>query len=382
MQEDIQLDKRIKNSGDLAKESFSYLNKLQTGEKQIIKTGQDFIDCHIEGLLPSDVIVYAANSGVGKTKLLFDTLDLILDEKVNRDAKNIVSLEYSLEMKFLNRILRDGNKRTGKKKSEILKEQFTSEEREIMNRYYHGLQDKRRYVCEESITTHEFYSMTKDFCEKNKEKAGIIISLDHVLLLKKENRNEDTLETLTAYINQLRKEFGNIYFILLSQFNRTSFSTIAERNNDMMPRASMIYGSSHFEFLSAYIVGIMDPFKMGINELLKVNRDRYEWLEDFMGDEDAKGKVSFDTVGNMFYFVLKTRESDQPYKNLFIRKMELTEEQLGMMKSEVRESFSNPTFKAPVFDAPTFPKALDTKFNTNPEDAFDGPKIDEEDVPF
>jgi hypothetical protein len=352
MSEEIKIDSRIKNAGSLAKESFSYLTDLQKGDRSIIKSGQDFIDCHIQGLLPSDVIVYAANSGVGKTKLLFDTLDLILDEKVNSEASEIVSLEYSLEMKFLNRILRDTNKRTGKKKSDILQEEFTKEEREIVKRYYKGLQDKRRFVCEESITTREFYEMTRNFCELNKDKAGVIISLDHVLLLKKTDRSEDPLETLTAYINQLRKEFKNVYFILLSQFNRSSFSTIADKNNDMIPRASMIYGSSHFEFLSSYIIGIMDPFKMGVSQFLKVNKERYDWLEDYMGDEDSKGKVSFDTTGNMFYFVLKTRESDQPYRNLFIREMELTEEQLNRMKSENKKDDTFSKLAPPDFSKP------------------------------
>lgn len=372
MPEEIQLDKRIKNSGSLAKEAFSYLNKLQTGEKSIIKTGQDFIDCHIGGLLPSDVIVYAANSGVGKTKLLFDTLDLMLDEKVNKDAKNIVSIEYSLEMPFLNRILRDTNKQTGKKKSQILQEKFSEEEKELVRRYYEGLQDNRRFVCEEPITTEEFYTMTKTFCQKHVEASAIIVSLDHVLLLKKENKNEDPLETLTTYINQLRGEFGNVYFILLSQFNRSSFSTIAEKNNDMTPRASMIYGSSHFEFLSAYIVGIVDPFKLGVNQYLKVNKERYDWLEDYMGDEDSKGKVSFDTVGNMFYFVLKTRESDTPYKNLFIRPMELSEDQLTKMKQTTEEKeLSTPQIQMPIFNA--------TKFQVNdPKDAFDDINLGEE----
>ena len=378
---EIKLDPRIQNSGALAKEAFSYLNKLQTGEKNIIKTGQDFIDCHIDGLLPSDVIVYAANSGVGKTKLLYDTLDLMLDEKINPNAKDIVSLEWSLEMKFLNRILRDTNKKTGKKKSQILQEEFTEEEKDIVRRYYEGLKDNRRFVCEESITTDEFYKMTQDFCKLHKDKSAIIVSLDHVLLLKKENKTDDPLETLTAYINQLRKEFDNVYFILLSQFNRSSFLHISDKNNDMVPRASMIYGSSHFEFLSAYIVGIVDPFKLGVNEFLKVNKDRYDWLEDYMTDEDDKGKVSFSALGNMFYFVIKTRESDNPYKNLFIRKMELTEEQLDKMKSEVKESPSSieiPTLRprqieeSDYVDLPTL----------SPEDAFGVSDDEDNDVPF
>lgn len=378
---EIKLDLRIKNSGSLAKEAFSYLNKLQTGEKSIIKTGQDFIDCHIDGLLPSDVIVYAANSGVGKTKLLYDTLDLMLDKNVNPNADTIKSLEYSLEMRFLNRILRDTNKKTGKKKSQILQEKFTKEEQEIVRRYYEGLKDNRRFVCEESITTDEFYKMTRDFCKLNKDASAIIVSLDHVLLLKKENKSDDPLETLTAYINQLRKEFDNIYFILLSQFNRSSFLNIADKNNDMVPRSSMIYGSSHFEFLSAYIVGIIDPFKLGVNEFLKVNKDRYDWLEGFMTDEDDKGKVSFHSLGNMFYFVMKTRESDNPYKNLFIRPMELTEDQLDKMRSEVKDSPSS-------ISIPTL-RPKQTEENEykdipilSPEDAFGSPTDEGDEPPF
>ena len=78
MQENqIQLDHRIKKAGDLATTAFKYLNKLQTGEKPIVKTGQVFIDTHLQGVLPSDVLLYAGNSGTGKTKLLYDTLDTI-----------------------------------------------------------------------------------------------------------------------------------------------------------------------------------------------------------------------------------------------------------------------------------------------------------------
>src|SRR5699024_1225782 len=124
-----------------------------------------------------------------------------------------VSLEYSLEMKFLNRILRAINKRTDKLKSDILKYEFTEEEKEVVKRYYENLQDGRRYICEESITTDDFYTMTKNFCEEHIDKDGIIISIDHVLLLKKDGNSEDPLEKLTSYINQLGKEFSNVYFI-------------------------------------------------------------------------------------------------------------------------------------------------------------------------
>lgn len=374
------LDSRIKNAKTLAKEAFGELKEIQTGKKPIIKTGQDFIDCHIGGLLPSDVIVLAAGSGVGKTKLLYDTLDLMLDTEVNTNADDIVSLEFSLEMKFLNRIIRDVHKKTGKKKSLILKDEFSEEEKEIVRRYYESLQDDRRFVCEDTITDKEFYEMTREFCKQNEEKHAVIISLDHLLLVLPDNKSLDRFETIANYVNQLRKEFKNVYFILLSQFNRLSFQNVADRSNDMVPKASMIYGSSHFEFLSSYIIGIMDPFKMGVTEFMKVNRERYEWLEDFMVDEDKKGKVAFDTVGNLFYFCLKARESDNPFKNLFIREMDLNADQKDIMNKEFKTpEMSLP--KTPVFGDEQNPyKNVKPNFNTN--DAFGIVEENSDDVPF
>lgn len=363
-----QLDPRIKKAGHLAKEAFSYLNKLQQGDKQLLRTGDEAIDCHITGLLPSDCILYAANSGVGKTKMLFDTLDQILDKAVNPNAGNIKTLEYQFEMKFLNRVLRDANKLTDKKKSKILTEEFTEEEKEIIRRYYENLKDDRRYICEESITTKEFYEMTKTFCELNKTSDALIICIDHCLLLKKEDKFEDPLETLTSYINQLRKEFDNVYFILLSQMNRGSLTNISDKDNSMIPTTAMIYGSSHFEFLCSYIVVLVDPFRLGVNNYLKVNPERYDWLSEYFTDEDKNGKVSFNTLGNMFKFVLKTRESDNPYKNLFVKKMQFNNEQLEKMKQSI-EPTKTEVIQKPLFEVPTFEKPMDTtKFEPKFED--------------
>jgi hypothetical protein len=375
---ELQLDPRIKRAGGLATEAFSYLSKLQKGEKQLLKTGNDFIDCHIQGLLPSDAILLAANSGVGKTKLLFDTLDQILDEKVNPEAKNIKTLEFALEMKFLNRVLRDTNKITNKKKSHILTEEFTKEEKVVVKKYYEALQDERRYICEEPVTTKEFYEMTRTFCELNKEAEALVICIDHVLLLRKDDKFEDTAEALTSYINALRKEFKNIYFLLLSQMNRGSLVNIKDKDNSMIPTTAMIYGSSHFEFLCSYIVTMVDPFRLGVNQYLKVNRERYEWLEAFFGEEDRNGKISFNTMGNMFLFVQKTRESDTPYKNLFIRKMDLTTDQLDKMKQSVSESSNLPFFDKEMFNVE---KPLPVRNNFDLNSAFDAP-VKTNDAPF
>lgn len=363
----MQLDPRIKRAGDLATTAFQYLHKLQTKEKPIVKTGQEFIDVHLQGVLPSDVILYAGNSGTGKTKLLYDTLDSILDEKVNKNASNFVTLQYELEMRFLNKILRDSHSLTKLKKSEILSQEFNEEQKEIIKRYYEGLKDNRRFICEETINTDDFLKMTDDFCAQNTDKDAIWCTLDHCLLVQKSNSNEDVAERITSHINTLRKKYNNVYFILLSQNNRSSMTVIKDRDNAMIPTTSIIYGSSHFEFLASFIVVITDPFKLGVNSYLKVNPDRYEWLSEFMEEPDKNGKVSFSTLANHFIWTLKTRESDEPYKNLHIRPMTLNSEQIEKMKQSVetkpQATFSTPIFNStPVFEAPVNLNAFEPNF--------------------
>ena len=362
----MSLDPRIKTAGVLAETAFKELKEIQTGKKSLAKTGQEFIDSHIGGMLPSDIILAAAPSGVGKTQMMYDIFEKYLDEDINPNADKYVTLEFSLEMLFLSKILRESHSLLKKKKSEILSNTFTDEERQVISAYYKSLQDGRRFLVEESITTKDFYDICKNFCEINSGKEKILIGLDHVLLVQKSDKNEDPLERLATYLNMLRKEFSNVNFILLSQLNRSYLTNVAEKSNLMIPTVSTIYGSSHFEFLASFIFVMLNPFKMGVNEYLKVSENRHEHLSEFATAPDAKGKVSFNTLGNLFIHTLKTRESDNPYLNLHIKKMDLSSEQLTKMKQEQEDNTKTnskdislpniPSFSPPTIDMTIFEK--------------------------
>lgn len=342
------MNPKIKNAGLLADDAFKYLKQLQKGEKKLLKTGFEFFDCHLQGILPQDLILVAGLSGVGKTKFMFDLLDNILNPSINPDADKYVTLEFSLEMKFLNRILRDTSKLLTKKKSKVLSEEFTDQERNVIAEYYKALKDNRRYICEESVTVQEFLTMSREFCEAHKDKEATILAVDHLLLVNSDKSGDDTMKELSNAMNILRQEFNNVYFVVLSQCNRKYYETVKDKSNLMIPTTSIIYGSSHFEFLSSWIAVIVDPFKLGVNEFLKVNKERYDWLSDYMMEPDKKGKVSFHTIGNHFIFILKTRESDNPYKNLFVKPMELSNDEIEKMKQSV-ETTETTTFEIPTF---------------------------------
>jgi replicative DNA helicase len=346
--QEITLDNRILKVGDAAREGFAELNKIQKKEKQILKTGEPMIDCHIGGLLPGDCILLAGAPSSGKSETLYRMIEKMMSEQVNPLAEKFVSLEYSMEMKMLNKLLRSSHNILGKKKSSILFEVFNEEEAKKIKEYYEGLQDSRRYVVQSPVTPEEFYKMTRDFCLLNADKEAILLSADHLLLFTGSDK-QSVLEKVSEYVNLLKLEFNNIYFILLSQLNRSYNAMIKAKSNEMIPTNSLIFGSSFMEQLASYIVIITNPFKQTIDQYLKVSRNRYEYLEEFYGDVDKNDKVSFNTIGNLFFFVTKIRESDNDWKNLFIKKMDLSDETLNKMKESVSDTV---TYSAPIFSTP------------------------------
>lgn len=323
----------IQRVGDVAKKAFSNLNKLQQKEKLLVKTGEEMFDCHLGGLLPKDVVVLAGAPSTGKSETLYRMLDNMLSKELNPDADKYVSLEYSMEMAMLNKLLRATHNILHKKKSDILFNPFTEEEKKLVRTYNESLQDDRRYVVEKPVTPLEFYNETRAFCEAHRDKEAILISADHLLLFTGSDK-QAVLEQVVEYVNLLKLEFDNVYFFLLSQLNRSYSSIIKDKSNEMIPTNAQLFGSSFMEQIASYIAIITNPFKLNVNQYLSVNEDRYDYLRPFFGEKGKNNKTSFETLGNLFYFVTKTRESDNPWKDLFIKAMDLTEEQLQKLKVE------------------------------------------------
>lgn len=344
----MQLDPRIKKVKDVATQGFIELKSFQTNGKKLLKTGYEEIDCHIGGLLPGDVVLLAGSPSSGKSETLYRITDNVMNKDINPDADNFVSLEYSLEMKMLNKLVRSVNRITGKKKSQIILEEFNEEEAEKVRNYYSTLQDDRRYLVQEPVDPKEFYTMTRDFCRIHSDKFAIFLTADHILLYKGKDK-QAVLEEISEYINLLKLEFNNIYFCILSQLNRGYASVVKEKSNDMIPNNTHLFGSSFMEQLASYIVIITNPYKQSVIEYLRFHKDRYDYLSEFFVAEQ-KDKISFDTVGNLFLFVTKIRESDNEWRNLFIRRLDLPKEQVEKMKSlnkKETEVISTPTFNPP-----------------------------------
>lgn len=318
----------VKTGGELSTEALKELNKFQKGERKLLKTGRDYIDNHLGGILPRSGILIGAKSGGGKTVEYQRIIKGILENQ-----EDVVVLNFMLEMSFLDMTIRDVHTLTKKKKSKIITETLTDEEKEVVKLYHESMKDGRQFYVQDDISADSFYDLVREFCLEHKDKQYCVIGLDHLILVGGEN----ALSKMAKYTNKLRKEFPNFYFIYLSQLNRSDYGTTAERSNSMIPTTSLVYGSSEMEFLVSLVVIMSNPFKQGVTEYMKFKPERYEEYSKFYSEIDSKGFVSFNTLGNMFYHVCKIRESDNMYDNLYVERMELNEQEFSKMKQDVQK---------------------------------------------
>ena len=356
----------IRKTSTLVEEAKRGILAINNSERTLPRTGFDCVDSHIGGLLPGDVVLFSGLSGHGKSETLYRVRKNILDKKINPEADEYMFIDLAFEMKALNILLRGVSKEMGKSKRSVLFDKFTEEELEKMNEYVNSLKDDRQFTVEEPAPPEDFYH---DMCilldsEHSRSKKGIFIAIDHMLLLEGSDKQKVIEKTIES-INKLKLKFDNVYFILLSQLNRNLLQRAEDKNNKAQPNATDLFGSSFMDQISNYNIILFDAYKSGIEQYCKLNPIRYEYLKEHFGEEDSKGRYSLIAEDRIFYHVEKARESDNPYKNIFVEVKETNLDNEDLMtrarafdkkakeQSEI-SSIVNQSPPPPVFDAVEF----------------------------
>lgn len=371
----------FKKLGELTDQSLRELNSIQEGKKLLVKTGFPMIDDHLNGLLPSDIVVLSGLSGHGKSETLSRLRDNIMNVDINPEAKDYIWANFNLEVRSFNVTLRSLNRKLGKKKQDILYNKFTEDEKAKVKEFYDDAQDERQYVCQDNITALDFYEASRELLLANKDRKAVHIDCDHVALLSG-NDIQKGIEDLIRYVNKLKLEFDNAYFYIVSQLNRSLLGRVAEKNNNACPNASDLYASSAMDFISSYNIIVFDAHKLGISEFMQVSPDRYDYLSSHFTEPNSKNKVSFYTEGKLFYKVVKTRESDVSWRDLYVVEKDISKEEKNIYKKEKDIEFKKSTsHQMPVFQK-NLPEPV--PLNNDLSLAFgDGQDdIDEPDVPF
>jgi replicative DNA helicase len=381
---------QIQKFRDLTKKAFQEIKQYQIGNKGIIKTGTPYFD-DVFPVVNGSVIVFSAGSGIGKSYTLAKMVDNILNKELNPTADNFVVLNISLEMRVLSLVLRGMAKNIkSKSKKEILLQEFTEEEKAQAKAYFDSLQDDRVSISQVPTTPNKFYEGCKEFLEMNKDKDSVIITVDHLALISGdsgESRNT-IIEKFIERVNDLKMEYENVIFILLSQTNSEMIKRAKDKDIMAQPQPSDLY-YSQFTFQVADFVAVMtNPTRLGIKEYSKIDPDRYPNLEKFFLEEDLKGRVSLEPFGVNYVHLLKCREADGLYLDIYAEELPIPDVE-NIRKNRKKESISVSNLSAPVFgknqtiavDAPPPPPPLATLADAFGE-AFNSPaavSFDEED---
>lgn len=306
----------IRPYAEVYKASLQKLKKYQSGELTPIVTGRPWLDDTFGGVLPGDVITIGGASGSGKS---FELQKLINDVFKGNDSSKYVCLNNSLEMRNLSTILRDFKLELNKSKKSIITEEFTEEEKEILKEYSKMYTDGRFFINEETKSPANFEKEWEDFLKSHTDKEAVFITFDHAALV--EGGNKEGIDELLASINKLKGKYENAIFLILTQLNRKILGRIAEKNSMAAPTREDVYASDTMFFLSDHLYVIQNAHRLGINEYMKVNAEHYDYLADHFSDDEEK--VSFLTYGKLFFHVLKSREAEVVYNDLYIEDLEV-----------------------------------------------------------
>jgi replicative DNA helicase len=309
---------------EVADEAFKKLADYQSGKSKPVKTGREWLDSIFGGLLPQDIVTIAGASGGGKSFELQRIKNYVMNKDNNANADQYVWLDNSLEMRLLSNIIRDLHKNLEISKKKILTMPFTPSEQSLANNYAKQIMDGRFFIDEEATTSEEFEKRTRAFLKLHVDKTAVFITIDHIALAKNGGSDKKgAVDGIVEVINRLKKEFPNAIWIVLSQLNRTILNRIKDNDIMAMPNRADVFQSDTMYHISDYLYVTHNPYRLGINEFSRVNAKQYDYLEEHFTEPDKKGKVSFKTLAKMFFIVLKSRESDVIFDDIFIEDIDL-----------------------------------------------------------
>ena len=343
---------QIQKFKDLTNQAFKEIKEYQTGKKGIVKSGLPYFD-DIFPIVNGSVIVFSAGSGVGKSWTLAKIVQNMLNKELNPLADNFAVLNVSLEMRVMSLVLRGMSTHIKKDKKDILLQEFTEEEKQMANEYYLAIQDDRVHISQVPTTPNKFFEGCKEFLEANKDKDSVIITCDHLALVSADSgepRNS-VIEKFIERVNDLKMMYENVIFILLSQTNSEMIRRAKDKDIMSQPQPQDLYYSQFTFQVADYVAVMISPTKMGISEYTKIKPERYPNLSKFFLEEDNKGRVSLETFGVNYVHLLKCREAQGLYLDIYAEELNIPDVE-NLRKERKKESQSVAFTNTPLFDTP------------------------------
>lgn len=296
------------SSNKITRSACELIRKYQSGELLPARTGYDYLDrACMGGLYPQNVIAIGGRSGTGKSFFLQKVMDSVMDVRINPQAKDYMYIRCEFEMNPMDLIVRMIADRLGKTVEDVLTKKQTASEEAVAQNIINKFDDPRIVYVPFPVTADKLCSeLERRTLPQLSSKRLIIVSVDHIALVKKSGKDLKTsIDDFLARINELKLKFENVVFLLNSQFNRNIESRVTDPRMHA-PMKSDFYASDELGQLASVMVGLHNPYDLGIDKYMSFSEKRYPWLDRFKTDT----KKSFHTRGLIFHHVLKIRQGD------------------------------------------------------------------------
>ena len=312
----------ISSSKVLVDNAAELLLKYQNKELEPIYFRKEFINqVLLGGLFPGSVVGIAGSSGHGKTTLMQELEEDILNEELNPMSKDYMILKNNYEMSVFKLFLRSLKAGLKKKVAHLLSEEFDSEEQILFESIKKRESDERIHYFENPTDPETWFKVVEKFILKHSNCKHIVITIDHIALVQSTMAGKkDGIDTMIERINYLKNKYqSRVSFLILSQLNRN----IEDRDNpkNSAPKKGDLYQSDFLFQLSDVILVVHQPYKLGLQEHMIIGRGMYPHLSRFRKNADTK-TTSFLTRGNIFYHFIKIREDeDSSIPDLWIEEL-------------------------------------------------------------
>ena len=302
----IDIRRIFKTSKQVMEEAYENILKYRRGELIPAKTGYDYIDeALLGGIFPQHAIAIGARPSVGKSYVAQKILENVMNPMINPQAEDYFLVNCEFEMNPQDLLLRRMSQDMKKRAPEILRRQDSNTVEEM--RMFEILQGEIRnniiYI-DAPCTVKEFEAAVYHIATKHKDKRLIIFKVDHIALIKRMGLDpKSAIDDLVAVMNEAKLVYKNIFFLIISQFNREIEGRI-KSPQEQPPRLSDFYQSDTLGQLCTLMIGLHNPRRYGLDKYMIFGKDWYQTLDRFK----TENKTSFRTAGLVFHHILKVRQ--------------------------------------------------------------------------
>lgn len=296
----------FKTSKQVMEEAYENILKYRKGELIPAKTGYQYIDdALLGGIFPQHAIAIGARPAVGKSFVAQKILDTVMNPMINPQAQDYFLVNCEFEMNPQDLLLRKMSREMKTSVSSLLarQESDTIAEKKMLEILNGEIRGNIIYI-DAPCTIKEFGEAVEHIASRHKDKRLIIFKIDHIALIKRMGMDpKSAIDDLLAVINEAKLVYKNIFFLIISQFNRDIEGRI-KSPQEQPPRQSDFYQSDALGQLCTLMIGLHNPRRYGLDKYMIFGRDWYQTLDRFKTEQ----KTSFRTAGLIFHHILKVRQ--------------------------------------------------------------------------